>query len=261
MIEIKQLFLSLFFFCFSNLSTIGIEFTFANPDLSEDLNFLEFDIMAASDTSGTRLGDNQVYLNYNQLAFGDSISFQNRVEVISGILLEGELIPGLPLYSEPSVNDNQVDRLGIQVNYLFYNTFPEAANLLPTNPEQLLHLKIEISDSLQTSMISFSDSLMIGQQYQSNNDTIYDPVIAEDFLDIDLTGPKPPVINYIKILNQEEKVRINWQGNNHYIYKIYSSENPYSGFTEDLNGEIIGSTWTAPLLGNDKRYYFIKAEF
>ena len=41
-------------------------------------------------------------------------------------------------------------------------------------------------------------------------------------------------------------------------YKVYSSNNPYTDFTEDISGNLTGTSWTAPLPGN-KKFYYVKA--
>ena len=42
-------------------------------------------------------------------------------------------------------------------------------------------------------------------------------------------------------------------------YKVNSSSNPYSEFTEDTSGTFDGTSWTAPV-SNEKKFYFITAE-
>ena len=41
-------------------------------------------------------------------------------------------------------------------------------------------------------------------------------------------------------------------------YKVYSSDNPDSGFTEDNSGTFSGECWTAPI-STSKRFYYVKA--
>lgn len=42
-------------------------------------------------------------------------------------------------------------------------------------------------------------------------------------------------------------------------YKVFSSSEPASTFTEDPTGTLIGTQWVAPLPGS-KRFYYVKAE-
>ena len=42
-------------------------------------------------------------------------------------------------------------------------------------------------------------------------------------------------------------------------YKVYSSDDPYTGFTEDTFGSFIGESWTTPII-NEKKFYRVVAE-
>ncbi|TSA26035.1 hypothetical protein D4R71_04385 [bacterium] len=69
--------------------------------------------------------------------------------------------------------------------------------------------------------------------------------------------PNPPenVIIYI----ESDIVHISWDpvllANS---YKVYSSDDPYSGFEEDTSGNYTGTSWTAPL-AEIKKFYYVKA--
>ncbi|MCK4655188.1 MAG: hypothetical protein KAU01_12170, partial [Candidatus Cloacimonetes bacterium] len=41
-------------------------------------------------------------------------------------------------------------------------------------------------------------------------------------------------------------------------YKVYSSNDPYTGFTEDTSGSFVGESWSAPI-GDVKKFYYVKA--
>lgn len=158
----------------------GITFTFANVVFTGTSPlYFEFDVMAQADAADTRLGDTQVYINYNTVGFGSSIKTNGKITVTKGTLLSGELIPGLPLYQITNVLDNTASRVSVANGYI-YPTSPTEANLLPTTPTQLLHVKIEIADINQNAGLSFESSLMNGQQYYSDNATKYSPVTATD---------------------------------------------------------------------------------
>ncbi|WP_456407791.1 FlgD immunoglobulin-like domain containing protein [Caldithrix abyssi] len=159
----------------------GITFTFENIMITRasGLMYYEFDVMAQADQAGTRIGDNQVYINYNTLGFGTNVAANGKITVEKGTLLSGELVAGLPLYGIVQVVDNADSRFAVTVEYKYPDS-PGSANELLTTPEQLLHIKIEIADSNQTAGISFEEALMVGQQYQSDNSTKYSPVVATD---------------------------------------------------------------------------------
>ncbi len=41
-------------------------------------------------------------------------------------------------------------------------------------------------------------------------------------------------------------------------YKVYSSDDPYTGFQEDLTGTFVGESWSASI-PNGKKFYYVKA--
>ena len=41
-------------------------------------------------------------------------------------------------------------------------------------------------------------------------------------------------------------------------YKVYSSDDPYTGFTEDTSGTFINESWSAPA-PTGKKFYYVKA--
>ena len=69
--------------------------------------------------------------------------------------------------------------------------------------------------------------------------------------------PDPPQNVTIEIIGTE--VHISWDavtGANYYI--VYSSDDPYTGFTEDTSGTFIGESWSTSII-NEKRFYYVKA--
>ena len=68
------------------------------------------------------------------------------------------------------------------------------------------------------------------------------------------TGIDPPQNVTIAIVGTQ--VQITWNAvAGATSYKVYSSDNPYIGFTEDVSGNLTGTSWTAQLTGNMKFYY------
>jgi len=176
MFKSKLILLALFL---TNLAwATGITFTFSNFVITRDADkmYYEYDVMAQADAAGTKIGDNQVYINYNTLGFGINVAANGKVTVEKGTLLENS---GPPYYNIVNVTDNTDSRFSVGVEFI-YGDYPEYGNDLPTEPTQLLHIKMEIADSNQTAGLSFEQPLMVGQQYQSDNTTKYDPVIASD---------------------------------------------------------------------------------
>jgi len=63
------------------------------------------------------------------------------------------------------------------------------------------------------------------------------------------------------IINENENsIEITWDAvPGATSYKVYSSDDPYSGFTEDTSGAFAGESWSAPA-PETKQFYYVKAE-
>jgi len=180
----------------------GITFTFANDQITgSGPKFFEFDVMVAGDGSITKLGDTQVYINYNSLAFGNSISSNNKVNVDFGSLIPSG---SQPFYFPPIVIDNSNSRVSITTEYLLTPNDAFAVSL-PNSPTPLWHISIEIADEVQTSDLSFQESLMNGQQTQGNGN-IYTSVTANNTLDVTL----PVELNSFSATTGDNKVILTW---------------------------------------------------
>ncbi|MEM1093322.1 MAG: T9SS type A sorting domain-containing protein [Bacteroidota bacterium] len=161
----------------------GLTFSFANQQITgtaPNTNY-QFDVVVQATAAGTRLGDTQVYLNYNTAAFGTSVVAGSKITVTKGTLLQGLLgnIDGLDLYTIVSTTDNTDARVAITMEYN-YGGNPTQGNEVPTTATQLLQVEIDISDASQIAGLSFDATLMGNQQYTSNNVDRYSPVVATD---------------------------------------------------------------------------------
>ncbi len=156
-----------------------ITFTFANVTITgTGPSYYEFDVMAQADVAGTRIGDTQVYINYNTAGFGSSVAASGKLTVEKGTLLQGGSAPAF-YYNIVNVTDNTDSRFSIANEYA-YPDYPDSGNELPTTPTQLVHVKIEIADVNQTAGLSFEQPLMVGQECESDNSAVYSPVVASD---------------------------------------------------------------------------------
>ncbi|MBN1326971.1 MAG: T9SS type A sorting domain-containing protein, partial [Candidatus Cloacimonetes bacterium] len=168
----------------NNLVASGLNFSFANSQVTEDGYYFEFDIMVNSISTPALLGDTHIYLNYDPQAFGYQAVAYDGIKISKGSLLQGELIPGVALYSEPHSSDNDISRIGIHLAYNFAQ-LPEAANLIPTSPSCLVHVQIEIADNNASSRISFENSDRVPmnfQQYYSDNSARFNTVVTNAVL-------------------------------------------------------------------------------
>ena len=73
----------------------------------------------------------------------------------------------------------------------------------------------------------------------------------------DETGP--PVPQNVTVSIDADSVYLTWSVTRHRnTYKVYSSNNSYSDFEEDLTGTYNGTSWTAPLpTAVDKKFYYV----
>lgn len=166
----------------------NLTFTFANDTVTTDVitldTYFEFDVMVHSDVADTRLGDNIVYVNYNTAGFGESVVANGNITVEKRGLLTGEVL-GSDLYGIVNIADNSTSKFAVTVGYNFESS-PDWANVVPTTPDTLLHVKIKIADSNESSGLSFDEAIMAGKQYQSDNSTKYSPIVASDVMDVSL---------------------------------------------------------------------------
>jgi len=167
-----------FFYATAAFGT-SITFSFANGQITgNDPMYYEFDVMVVAGESGTRIGDLMAYINYNTEYFGSWVKSNGKITVTAGTLTEGVLYSLM-------VNDNTISRVAITAEYIRPDN-PELANKLLATPTQWVHIKIEIADSSKSANLSFEQSLMSGNEYQSDNLTKYSSVMVEE-------SHKPPV--------------------------------------------------------------------
>lgn len=71
------------------------------------------------------------------------------------------------------------------------------------------------------------------------------------------TGPSTP--EDVGVIIDADSVYITWSATrNRNTYKVYSSDDPYSGFTEDLTGTYSETSWSAPFpIADDKKFYYV----
>ena len=200
----------------------GITFTFANGQITgTDPKYYEFDVMAAAGESGTRIGDSMAYINYNTAGFGSYVKTNGKITVTTGTLTAGLLYSLM-------VNDNAASRVAITAQYTKSNQ-PELANELPTTQTQWVHVKIEIAAPSQTTGMSFEQSLMSDNEYQSDNSTKYSPVTAIDTDDSSL----PVELSSFTAVDTADGVELEWTtqtevGNiGFYIYRSETREGEY----------------------------------
>lgn len=196
-------------------ASVGITFEFANGHITTDGidSFYEFDIMCYASATGTKLGTGIVLIQYNQAAFGTEVQRLGNFFVTAGTLTNS------PFYIL-ILNDNQLTRVAIT----FECAIDNYGTPLPTTPTQLVHVKMRFAGPYQCAVLSFGSVLMQGQQYYDDNETLYDPVIADS--SVDETLPVE-LSSFTAWINSTNKVSLNWitQSETGVVgYSIYRSD-------------------------------------
>ncbi|MCK4653058.1 MAG: hypothetical protein KAU01_01275, partial [Candidatus Cloacimonetes bacterium] len=94
------------------------------------------------------------------------------------------------------------------------------------------------------------------QNWQETNET--DNIISKTlYLN---TGLQPPTNVHIEVNTGRNDLQIQWEGNPSSSYKVYSSNNPYSGFVEDLTGTYSTNSWSTPLPTENRFYYVVETD-
>lgn len=110
--------------------------------------YFEFDIYLSTSNNSTFYDIGRVDLEYNDDAFGSNIVANNKVTI-----QRGAIVSNTSTYDVFSVGDLQNDRISIlagSVNSTTINRHP-----ISSTPQQLVHVKIEISDCSKLPGISF----------------------------------------------------------------------------------------------------------
>lgn len=187
--------LSLVLLCtiaYTQTKDCGITFEFENGEviIENSQKYYAFDVVAYASEDATYFGSSMVYINYDTISFGENITSEGNVVVEKGTLLQGELSQGVPLFNIVNVTDNTSSRVAITTEYNF-PMLPANSNILPTSAIQYLHITMKIVNESGCAGLSFQEPLMQGQQYQSDETTIYDPVTATDIDNTDLPVFQP----------------------------------------------------------------------
>ncbi len=131
-----------------------IAFSFTNAHYSENAQYLEFDISAKINTPGLKFGKGELFVNYTS-QFGNNVIANNIITIT-----RGEII------SNPNYNLNYFDR---DSHCFVIQIQPSIANnsLYTFNESNatLAHIKLKISDFLNSGNIAFSDINLTSQVY------------------------------------------------------------------------------------------------
>ena len=162
----------------------GISFSFDNLEVASQA--VTFDVLAKAENAGTRLGDTQVYLDYNA-AFGTDAAAGERVSATLG-----EALAGAGAYGAPIINDNRDSRVSLTAEFL---GAADEGFSLSEDAVVLLHVTLQAVSGDETGRISFYEPLMEGQQYTSDLSQAFTGVdVDAGLLELDLTGILGPLL-------------------------------------------------------------------
>ena len=142
-----------------------------------------------------------------------------------------------------------------------YSYFGNDSLQVPMNDDGTGYDQIP-NDSIYTASISALQGVEKVNYYIKITDNLLDtfndpPFASQDYtFYYDLISTTP--VN-ISISRDSDTTLIEWdaiQGVSH--YKVYSSNNPYSGFDEDLTGVFNGESWSTTTV-DTKKFYYVKA--
>lgn len=159
-------------------------------------NKYAFDVFMKADQNGTYHSRGQVYISYNQDAFGDAVAANGNVTVTPLSLLTETSALGSK-YQTVNVADNGVNlALTWQSNFLGIAPTVSAHTAVPTANTPLYHVEIEMADATQPAKLDFNTRLMKGQQFMligSNHEIPYGQSVSLPVRFIDFTATRANV--------------------------------------------------------------------
>ncbi|NBC19099.1 MAG: T9SS type A sorting domain-containing protein [Bacteroidetes bacterium] len=179
----------------------GITFTIDNVQLTTtgDGTVYEFDVMVAASATGTKLGPTLALITYNTAGFGENVATNGAITVTEGAFTSGNNNYGVV------VNDNGPATVAITGTYNFLD--PNNGEPLPTTPQQLFQVALDVTDPTATAGIGFDAVNMQGQQFEDDLDTTYEPVMANDTDDTLL----PVELTAFEAVVDGEGVQLRWE--------------------------------------------------
>jgi hypothetical protein len=91
----------------------------------------------------------------------------------------------------------------------------------------------------------------------SSNDPDESPFNVPVSLTVSSSAPNSPTNVIISISGSD--LNISWNAvAGATSYKVYSSDDPYTGFVEDTSGSFAGESWSTSVI-NEKKFYYVTA--
>lgn len=227
-------------------------------------NKYTFDVFMKADQNGTYHSRGQVYINYNQDAFGEAVAANGHVTVTPLALLTETSALGTK-YQTVNVADNGTTlALTWQSNFLGIAPTTAAHTSVPTAQTGLYHVEIDMKDATQAARLDFNTKLMKGQQFMligSNNEIPYGQ------------GVSLPVkfINFTGTLANAHDIQLNWTtineyNSDHFVIEKKKNDGSFAVLTRvDAQGLTQGENQYAYLdqsgMGNENYYRIKQVDF
>lgn len=225
----------------------GISYSLSEPTVVyiDSQPYLSLDITAAATSRDDELGTGIILLGYNPASFGENIFSNNNVLVAKGDIL---VTAPNPLY-DLILNDYDEDCLAVTFEY---TATDGSGNTLTTNPQQLLNVKVKILNFGQVSGLSFFPALMQEQQYEDDNITLLNPVLAAD-ADFGYIAARP--VNLV-INRVNGNLTLSWDEIPGFSYNVYSAENPVMENWQ-LTASGLSQPWWVIAEPDFHRFYYV----
>jgi hypothetical protein len=254
-------FISLLSLC---LSSFAQTVTFELRNESKTGNTYEFDVYMKADQNGTYHSRGQVYINYNDQAFGEAVASQGNVQVTPLSLLSETSALGSK-YQTVNVADNGANlAITWQSNFLGVAPSGNVHTAVPTNLTPLYHVSIKMQDASQPAQLSFNTPLMNGQQFMligSNKELAYGQAVSAPVRFLGFSATRANV----------HDVRLNWSTTNefnsdHFVIEKKLNDGRFEKLTQvDAQGLTQGTNEYTYLdqtgMGNENFYRIKQVDF
>jgi hypothetical protein len=172
-------------------SEIGITYTFENINTNFNDTELTVDLFAEA-TAESKYSDAFIYINYNELGFGQNV-FTNGTFTFT----QADLISNTSVYSV-FISDNDINTLQIII-FSGSDPSPNDLGVLSTTPRKLGTLKFTVVDCDEDKGISFDPITTSSDHthYTGNMPIpyeLYDPIVADDEETGKICGCSTPII-------------------------------------------------------------------
>lgn len=217
----------------------------------------QFEVWIKSSNGTSRMGSTLVYVNYSTAGFGPSVA-------ASVGLTKGSSFGAS--YSVNSVNNNTTSRIAF--GWTFPSGAPGTGNIIPSTGDGVLAftVQIPISNTNQTSGLSFENGLMTNQQFLDDETSKWSIVTTST-----LDGPLPIQLTGFRATELSgSSVRLTWQTASeidNYGFEVQRSADQLTGF-QSLPGSFQAGhgttleaheyTWTDPKANASEPWYRLK---